>query len=183
MDRKMLTKNFTDAVQEMRRTHENGTYYWTLCEDDKGNTWAIVLGWGNGFEKDPNDDCMDGTWRICAKLAFQPNNSLMQCDYDIDWLMPYNEETMEVYDNEMSIYPNTDLQEVVNWLLKCYDSYFNDDEEENESELLEKFMNNRACRTITDLIDYITYLEDVRSDHKELKEKIASLNRLASEMY
>jgi hypothetical protein len=182
MNRNILTKEFMKAVGEMRRTHGNGTYYWTLGEDDNGNTWAIVLGWADGFDEEPNDDCTDGTWRLCAKLAYQPNNSLMQCDYDVDWDMPYDEETMEVYDNEISIYPNTDLQGVVNWLFECYDSYLND-EDEDESELLDKFMKNRACRTITDLIDYITYLEDVRSDHKELKEKIANLNMLASEMY
>lgn len=182
MDRNILAKEFIEAVAEMRRTHGYGTYYWIIGEDDKGNTWAIVLGWQDGYEPEPDDDCMDGKWRICAKLAYQPNNSIMQCDYDVDWLMPYDEETMEVYDNEVSIYPNTDLQGVVNWLLECYDSYLND-EEEDENKLLDKFMKNRACRTITDLIDYITYLEDVRSDHKELKEKIASLHRLAQEMY
>lgn len=182
MDRNTLAKEFIEAVAEMRRTHGYGTYYWIIGEDEE-NDWAIVLGWGNGFEENPNDDCTDGTWRICAKLAFQSKKSIMQCDYEVDWLMPYDEETLEVDDNEVSIYPNTDLQGVVNWLLECYDSYFNDDEDEDESELLDKFMKNRACRTITDLIDYITYLEDVRSDHKELKEKIASLNRLASEMY
>ena len=123
MDRNTLAKEFTKAVAEMRRTHGDGTYYWTLGEDDKGNTWAIVLGWSNGFEPDPNDDCMDGIWRICAKLAYQPNNSLMQCDYDVDWLMPYDEETMEVDDNEISIYPDTDLEDTIDWLLKCYESY------------------------------------------------------------
>lgn len=128
MNRNILTKEFMKAVGEMRRTHDVGTYYWTLGEDDKGNTWAIVLGWQYGFEPEPDDDCMDGKWRICAKLAYQPNNSMMQCGYDIDWLMPYDTETMEVYDNEIAIYPNTDLQSVVNWLLECYDSYFNEDE-------------------------------------------------------
>lgn len=182
MNRNILARDFMTAVAEMRRTHGAGTYYWILGEDDKRNTWAIVLGWSNGFEPDPKDNCTDGTWRICAKLAYQPNNSLMQCDYDVDWLMPYDEETMEVYDNEVSIYPNTDLQDVVNWLLECYDSYLYD-EDEDESELLEKFMKKRACRTIADLIGYIAYLEDVKSDHDELKAKIANLNMLASEMY
>lgn len=180
MDKKILTKEFIESVAEMRRTHGYGTYYWIIGEDEE-NDWAIVLGWVDGFEPDPNDDCTDGTWRICAKMAFQSKKSIMQCDYDVDWLMPYDEETMEVYDNEVSIYPDTDLESVVNWLFECYDGYLN--EEEDEMELLDKFMKKRACRTITDLLGYITYLEDVKSDHDELKKKIANLNMLASEMY
>ena len=49
-------------------------------------------------------------------------NSIMQ-DYDIDWLMPYDEKSGEVYDNEVSIYSDTNLEDVVIWLLKCYESY------------------------------------------------------------
>lgn len=122
MNRNKLVKEFTAAVKEMCRTHGNGTYYWRLGSDDK-NDWAIVLGWADGFEEDATDPCMDGTWRICAKLAYQPWNSIMQCDYDIDWLMPYDEETMEVDDTEVSIYPDTNLDSVVAWLLKCWKRY------------------------------------------------------------
>ena len=177
-----MINSFINAVKEMAQ-HKEGCCHWWLETDNNGNNWAIVLGWQDGYEEDDTDELSDGTWHLAAKVAYQPHNSIMQCDYDVDWDMPYDEETMEVYDNEVSIYPHTDLQSVVNWLLECYDSYFNEDEEENETELLDRFMKKRACRTITDLIDYITYLEDVRSDHKELKQKIANLNMLASEMY
>ena len=121
MKRSVLIKEFTAAVEEMRRTHGNGTYFWWLDEDDNGNNWAIVLGWADGFEENPNDNNLDGTWRICAKLAFQPCNSLMQCDYDVDWDMPYDKETGEVDDSEVSIYPCTDLPDVIEWLLECYE--------------------------------------------------------------
>jgi hypothetical protein len=120
MDKETIIKEFTEAVQEMRRTHEYTTYWWCLDDDDKGNTWAIVLGWADGFEEDHDDNNLDGTWRICAKLAYQPWNSAMQCDYDVDWLMPYDDKTGEVDDNEISIYPNTDLAGVIEWLLKHY---------------------------------------------------------------
>lgn len=122
MDKDKLVKEFVTAVEEMRRTHGYGTYYWIIGEDEK-NDWAIVLGWGNGFEPEPDDDCTDGTWRICAKMAFQSKRNIMQCDYDVDWLMPYDEESGEVDDNEISIYPDTDLGSVVEWLLECYKRY------------------------------------------------------------
>ena len=49
MNRTKLLKNFTAAVEEMKKNHESGTYYWRLGSDDK-NDWAIVLGWADGFE-------------------------------------------------------------------------------------------------------------------------------------
>lgn len=119
MNKRKLIQEFTAAVEEMRRTHGCGTYYWLIGED-KENDWAIVLGWADGFEEDPNDNNLDGTWRICAKMAFQSKRSIMQCDYDIDWMMPYDEESGEVDDNEISIYSDTNLASVVDWLLECY---------------------------------------------------------------
>ena len=123
MSKRELIKEFTDAVISMRKTHENETYYWILGTDESNNDWAIVLGWSDGFEADETDDCMDGTWRLCTKLACQPSNSIMQCDYDIDWVMPYNEETGETDDNELCIYPDTNIEETISWLLRCYESY------------------------------------------------------------
>lgn len=122
MNRKELVKQFTEAVKRMKQTHENGTYHWNL-DVYNHNQWAIVLGWADGFEEDPNDECMDGTYRICAKLAFQPTNSMLQCDYDIDWLMPYDENTSEVDDTEISIYPESNLENIIYYLLGQYESY------------------------------------------------------------
>ena len=122
MNRNTLAKEFIEAVAEMRRTHGAGTYHWIIGEDEE-NDWAIVLGWADGFEPKPDDDCTDGTWRICAKMAFQSKRNIMQCDYDIDWDMPYDKITGEVDDNEVPIYPDTDLMEVINWLLDCYHDY------------------------------------------------------------
>lgn len=123
MNRNELIKDFTNAVEHMRKSNGYGTYYWWLDEDDKGNSWAIVLGWTDGFDKDPNDNNLDGTWRICVKLAFQPWNSIMQCDYDVDWQMPYDEVTGEVDDTEIAIYSDTNLTETINWLLNYYSNY------------------------------------------------------------
>lgn len=123
MNKEILIKQLENAIKEMKETHNNGTYHWKLSVDNKRNQWAIVLGWQDGYEEEPEDDCTDGTWRLCAKLAYQPTNSIMQCDYDIDWLMPYDEETGEVDNNEVSIYSDSNAREVVDWLLKCYERY------------------------------------------------------------
>ena len=123
MDKARLVNEFVNAVEDMQRTKFDGTYHWILDRDENDNDWAIVLGWADGFEADETDDCTDGTWRLCVKLAYQPWNSLMQCDYDVDWLMPYDEESGEVDDTEVSIYPNTNLEETIDWLLERYASY------------------------------------------------------------
>ena len=108
------------AVANMRRTHESGTYSWHLGQDNKGNDWAIVLGWRDGFDADEVDDCADGTYRLCTKLAYQPSNSLMQCDYDVDWMMPYDEDTGEVDVTEFVITPTTNLEAELKWLLDIW---------------------------------------------------------------
>ena len=124
MTKQTLTKKFVEAVERMK-TFKDGTYYWILPMDDDKNDWAIVLGYSDGFDEKEQDEFTDGTWRLCAKFAFQPNNSIMQCDYDTDWLMPYDEETNEVDDRTISIYSSTDLVETVDWLWKQYKEYKN----------------------------------------------------------
>ena len=52
-----------------------------------------------------------------------------------------------------------------------------------DKEHLESFMRFRELNTTTELIDYITYLEDVQSDHIILKAEIERLQRIATGMY
>ena len=72
------------------------TRWHVLDTDNNGNYLAIVCGWTDGFEdngiRDWNED---GEYRLYMKFAYQPQTSLMQ-EYDIDWLMPDEEETNEV---------------------------------------------------------------------------------------
>lgn len=126
MDKEKLVKEFANAINNIKNTHENATYYWILGTNKNNNNFAIVLGWSDGFEPDETDYYMNGTYRLCSKLAYQPNNSLMQCDYDIDWFMPYDEESGEVDDTEISIYSNinmTNIEEIIDWFLDKYSNY------------------------------------------------------------
>ena len=59
----------------------------------------------------------------------------------------------------------------------------NDLQEKDSIECFRRFLENRNIQNMTELVDYVTYLEDVKSDHEVLKYKIASLNNLAKEMY
>ena len=52
-----------------------------------------------------------------------------------------------------------------------------------DEEHLERFMKAREFNSTRELIDYVTYLEDVQSDHIILKAEINKLQRMAAEMY
>lgn len=55
--------------------------------------------------------------------------------------------------------------------------------EKYSREYFEQFMERRGFKNTDEFTNYVMYLEDVKRDHEELKNKIANLNRLAEEMY
>lgn len=123
MNREAIINSFVDTVESVRYHDFIGVYHWELGIDEKHNKWAIVLGWADGYESDEYDGYVDGTYRVCVKLAYQPDNSVMQADYDWDWHMPYDEESGDVDDTEIAIYPETDVKKAINYLLDCYTEY------------------------------------------------------------
>ena len=91
-----------------------GCCYHEVAHTSKGTTLCIVVGWEDGFSEAPKGTpYADGTWRICAKVAYQHANNVMQCDYDIDWRMPYDKETGDVDDTSTEVSPS---QHDVDWL-------------------------------------------------------------------
>lgn len=52
-----------------------------------------------------------------------------------------------------------------------------------ENKSLEKLIEYCGCKNINELWDYIGYLEDVKSDHEILKNKISSLYEQMKLMY
>lgn len=122
MNEKQLIKGFKEAVQRMK-TDKEGVYFWLLPMEDTENNWAIVLGYSNGFDENEQDEFSDDTWRLCIKLAYQSKNSAMQCDYDLDWDMPYDEISGDVDDTEIAIYNGINLDQVTKWLIDKYRTY------------------------------------------------------------
>ena len=127
MNKEQFTKEFIAAVREMgKQKHPIGTRYWILTKE-KERHWAIVLGWADGFDYSIQDKFKRKSYRLCAKFAYQSSNSMMQCDYDIDWLIPYNKDSGDVDDTEVGIYSGDDLNKTADWLWECYLSYFEDE--------------------------------------------------------
>lgn len=80
---------------------KEGCYFKPLKIDNGNNKWGIVIGWGAGFDEQEKTSFSDGEYRICSKIAY--NDSALQCDYDIDFVMPYDKETSEVYDTDTEL--------------------------------------------------------------------------------
>ncbi len=108
---KEMTVSEVNKLLSRMKQEENwdSAYYYPLLHSDD-RTWAIVLGWDYEYKQ------------IMGKIAYLPNNSVMS-EYDVDWIMPYDESTGEVYDTETQIGYLCDVE----WLLdewKCIEQKF-----------------------------------------------------------
>lgn len=108
---------------------QGGCYRWKVyANTDDNKDISIVLGWTGGFDKnDPDKDkYQDDTWRLAVKVGYQPSNSMMQCDYDVDFNLPYNPDNGDVCDDcEYCIYETTnfealakDINQNASWVIK-----------------------------------------------------------------
>lgn len=79
-----------DAVRKAHATlWAEGDGCWAVCfaTDSKYN-YAVCIGW---------HDTGDG-WMVAWKIGRQTTNNVMQCDFDVDFEMPYDPETGDVDD-------------------------------------------------------------------------------------
>ena len=76
----------------IRGGEQSGTWY-RILRVENGMRWAICAAW---IEYDDEKNMI-----LHAKIAYQPTNSLLQCDYDVDWVMP--SESGWVDDTELAI--------------------------------------------------------------------------------
>lgn len=132
MEKSDYIKGFLTNVEKMRNTEKDGTYFWYFAENAEGSDgkdydWAIVLGWtydGDDFtEEDEKEKSFDDGYRLCAKIGFQPSNSIMQCDFDMDWLLPFDKKSGEVEESDFFIYDSSDLNDIAESLWKLAEEY------------------------------------------------------------
>ena len=107
-----------------------------LLTDDNNNSWFILMGWSDGFDESDNGKWQSGTWKICTKIGYQSVQSLMKTDLDIDFLMPYDEETGDVDYTEDTLADEPDWDKLADELNEEAErvinqwAYFENDEEE-----------------------------------------------------
>lgn len=121
IDVKQFAKELKEAAEWLADNKESGGCYrfHTIEMDDKGinKNVSIVLGWTDGFDAKEQDKYSDDTWRLAVKVGYQPVNSMMQCDYDIDFNQVYDKETGDVYESEIVLYENDDFEKVADSII------------------------------------------------------------------
>lgn len=84
-------KSFVDWLIEI----DMGCCHFHVYDTDE-MALSICVGWHD------YGDC----FRIAWKIGMQTHNNIMQCDFDVDFDMPYNRETGDVYDTLDEIIPS-----------------------------------------------------------------------------
>lgn len=103
-DVKKITLDELRSDIEWLEKNKCGCCHHEVACTDEGTVLCIVVGWEDGFEKaKAGTPLADGTYRICAKIAYQHANNCCQCDYGVDWLMPYDPKTGNVDDTSTSV--------------------------------------------------------------------------------
>lgn len=107
--------DFAHGVKEMcEHGDEGGVWYFELAQGDDGRRWAVVVG--------PDDEEADGDGpRARAKVAYIEADAGVWCDYDVDWTMPYDEGTADVWDTDIYVAPSNAASTLV-WLLGEFDA-------------------------------------------------------------
>ena len=96
-----------------------GTWYTDLGYYN-GNRWAIAIAWMD-WENTNN-------WQLYGKVAYQPSNSIMQCDYDIDWMMPMADDG-EIDDTEIYVGSVNDADDLLKTWNRIKREYIDEKEE------------------------------------------------------
>ena len=95
---------------------------WLEVGEDDEHIYAIVIGWSEGF--DPADEGVIDGYGLCMKMGYKPKNGILY-DFD-DWLMPYDEDTGEVWDTDCSISTTGASKFDVEWILKEWNNFYNE---------------------------------------------------------
>ena len=124
----VTAKELKEAADYLASTKEQGgCYRWKICANtDDNKDIYIVLGWTKYEYNNGNTKYYDEGYNLAVKVAYQPSNSIMQSDYDIDFNLPYNLHDGEIdNDFEYLLTDTTDFNSIakdlnsnVSWLIK-----------------------------------------------------------------
>lgn len=114
-----LSKFIREAVDGLKKTNI-GTWFKEL-----GNGLYVVIGFSGGYGREKRDDVIQASddldYAICAKVAYNCDD--LQMDYDVDWSMPVDDETGDIWDSEISIEPcdiEDNYRSLSKWLIQNY---------------------------------------------------------------
>ena len=106
----MITKEQYNACVERARKNPDAVVWHCMETLEDGRDLCLVFGYRDGYIKDDSmiQTEIDGNiYTLCCKLAVNIDD--LQCDYDIDWNMPYQKVATdttpagEVWDTDWSV--------------------------------------------------------------------------------
>ena len=111
---------FIKSALEALNTREAGCWY-HVFEDTENRypdeTWALVIGWL------PDGEALDG-YSAYAGIKTQPSNSVMRCDFDVDWQSPlYADGSVDDTETCIEGMSEKELESAFDWLLNIAKSY------------------------------------------------------------
>lgn len=107
---------FIKSALEALKTREAGCWYHVLEDPENrypDETWALVIGWL------PDGEALDG-YSAYAGVKTQPSNSVMHCDFDVDWQSPLCDDDTDTCIEGMS---EKELESEFDWLLNIVKYY------------------------------------------------------------
>lgn len=97
--------NFEKAKDAILNVIRHGGTAWVELGDlSNGKKLCFVVGWQDGYEDNGHGFAKheDGTlYTLACKLAY--NCDALQCDYDMDWVMPVEKSSGDVVDTESMV--------------------------------------------------------------------------------
>lgn len=96
-----ITVEEIENIVDFLLKEQQGCFFKQLKIDKGNNKWGIVIGWGAGFDENEKTPFSNGEYRICSKIAY--NNSITRCNYEYDFIMPYDKDSGEVYDTDTEL--------------------------------------------------------------------------------
>ena len=94
---KDVTGKFARSSVKWLHARQMGCCSICFATDDRYN-YSVCIGWHDGSHG----------WEVAWKIGRQTTNNIMQCDFDVDFEMPYDEEAGDVDDTLRAVeFPET----------------------------------------------------------------------------
>ena len=161
VDVNQLTTEVNEAIEEAVSYigSDSGypTWYWEIGHDDE-KMYCLVLGFASGYYPNENEFTDEYGQHLAMKWGAISNRSAM-AEYDMDFEMPFDEETGDVWDSETSVSgfdARSDVQYVLDDFLEFANQYnanlpsdddFDEDDIEYESIRLKRESTNKRRPT------------------------------------
>jgi len=116
----MNENEIRNMIKELLKSKDISETRWITLKKEEDKIWALVIAWQDEFEEEYEDgnEFLYGTYRICGKVAY--NDSYMK-DYDIDWIMPIDTTTNDVYNTEVSLNCESDISYAISYWIECWE--------------------------------------------------------------